>query len=305
MHTRNIPCILGPTASGKSALALEIAKHIPCSIISVDSVKIYKGMDIGSAKPSAELMKAYPHALIDIRDPISYFSVGQFLQEVKIAIDQALANEKLPLLVGGSMMYFNALRNGLASLPSSTKESKTKINDLIKQHGLAYIYNQLKEVDPMLANRLASTDTQRVSRAYEVYLLSGTPLSTLQKATIKISDYDFKFFALMPPRQALHQSIEKRFQFMLKNRLVDEVEALMKQHDLHKGLPSIRSVGYRQVWSYLKGECTYNDMCEKAIIATRQFAKRQYTWMRQWSDLHVLHEYSIQEQAQRITACLA
>ena len=287
-----VVALMGPTASGKTASALAIAKVMPCEIISVDSALIYRGMDIGTAKPSAAELSQVPHHLIDILDPSLAYSVKQFREDALQLISNIQAQSKLPLLVGGTMLYFKALRDGLDDLPSADLALRSQLDMVIARHGTAALHARLRELDPITAERLNPNDTQRVQRAMEIILLSGQPMSA-QLANSRKPDLPFELmsFALEPSdRKVLHERIATRFDAMLSARpgLIEETAALKQRSDLHPGLPSIRCVGYRQAWDYLDGKFDRNTLREKGIAATRQLAKRQLTWLRSMPDRHVI-----------------
>lgn len=287
-----VVCLMGPTASGKTDLAISLADRLSVELISVDSALIYRGMDIGSAKPDTETLRNYPHQLIDIRDPAESYSAAEFREDALQCIDQALSAGRTPLLVGGTMMYFNALLKGLASLPASDPQIRAELDARIAAQGIEALHHQLTAVDPVAAARLHPTDTQRVQRAMEVYLLTGKTLTQhWQEQSQQELPFRVLSLALMPSdRAALHQRISLRFDQMLADGFEAEVARLFSRGDLHEGMPSIRCVGYRQMWQYLEGRMDYDTMCEKAVVATRQLAKRQYTWLRGWPELHVLPE---------------
>lgn len=284
--------IMGPTASGKTAAALEIARHVPCEIISVDSALIYRGMDIGSAKPTAEERAAVPHHLIDTLDPTASYSVMQFREDAIRLADEIIARGKLPLLVGGTMLYFKGLRDGLDDLPQADAALRTQIDMEIARHGVPALHQRLAEVDPPTAARLKPTDTQRIQRAMEIYLLTGQPMSSLlAKAPRPELPFELLPIALEPSdRSVLHRRIEQRFDAMLSASpgLMDEVKTLRARGDLHLGLPSMRCVGYRQAWEHLDGDYDFATMRDKGIAATRQLAKRQLTWLRGMDDRIVI-----------------
>lgn len=278
---------MGPTACGKTALALEIAQKIPCEIISVDSVMIYKGMDIGSAKPSEEELAVAPHHLIDIRDPAEIYSAAAFCEDARQLIEDILSRDRTPLLVGGTMMYFYALQFGLSQLPQADDDVRAQLKAVIERDGLLALHEQLKKVDPASAALIKPQDSQRIQRAMEVYQLTGKPMSDMVKSSMSEPlPYELTNIAVtIDDRERLHQRIAARFRQMMKEGLVEEVEVLYQRQDLHQDLPAIRSVGYRQVWQYLAGELNYEAMQERAIIATRQLAKRQFTWLKnRWPD---------------------
>ena len=287
-----VVAIMGPTASGKTAAALAIAKSIPCEIISVDSALIYRGMDIGTAKPSDEERSQVPHHLIDILDPSLSYSVKQFRDDALRLIADIQARSKLPLLVGGTMLYFKALRDGLDDLPSADLALRSQLDMEITRHGTAALHARLRELDSITAERLNPNDTQRVQRAMEIILLSGQPMSSqLDKADKPELPFELMSLALEPSdRKVLHERIAQRFDVMLsaKPGLIEETAALKQRSDLHIGLPSIRCVGYRQAWDYLDGKINRDNLREMGIAATRQLAKRQLTWLRSMPDRQVI-----------------
>ncbi len=252
--TNSVVFLMGPTASGKTELALEMYNQLDASLISVDSALIYRGMDIGTAKPSKVTLGNYPHALIDICEPDESFSVNQFVSLAKQHIESALNAGKLPILVGGTSFYFNALEYGLSKLPESTKDSRKYFNDLLKNQGSEKLHSQLLKIDPISATRIHPNDSQRVARALEVFHLSGVTLSELQgnKSGNKLN-HEIKKIILMPDRSELHQRIEQRFIEMIKDGFLDEVETLRKNKNLNLDLASMRCVGYRQAWNYFDG----------------------------------------------------
>ncbi len=284
-----ILCLMGPTGSGKTALAVELAQHLPCDIISVDSAMVYRGMDIGTAKPNADILRLAPHRLINCVDPVDPYSAGRFCQEALHEITDILSHGRIPLLVGGTMLYFRALIQGLAKMPVRDDKVREEIKKRAANEGWLLLHQELKKIDPVAASRIQVNDSQRIQRALEVYYLTGKTMSEWQLETAPFSQEKFFQLALIPQDRALlHKKISDRFQQMLKQGLIEEVEKLIARGDLHADLPSIRSVGYRQVWAYLQGEMTKDEMCEKAVIATRQLAKRQMTWLRSWPNLTVL-----------------
>jgi len=278
-----VVAIMGPTASGKTAAALEIAARIPCEIISVDSALVYRGMDIGTAKPTADELAQAPHHLIDILDPLDAYSVMQFRQDaIRLAADIA-ARGKLPLLVGGTMLYFKGLKDGLDDLPQADAAIRAELDAEEAKFGTPAQHARLAQIDPVTAARLKPKDSQRIQRALEIYALTGQPMSALlEKAPKPELPFDLLSIALEPSdRSVLHKRIAARFDVMLKDgALIDEVETLRKRGDLHLGLPSMRCVGYRQTWEYLDGFYGLSELREKGIAATRQLAKRQITWLR-------------------------
>lgn len=281
--------IMGPTASGKTAAALEIARHIPSEVISVDSALVYRGMDIGTAKPTATERAAVPHHLIDILDPLDAYSAMQFRQDALRLVAEIDQRGNLPLLVGGTMLYFKALRDGLDALPEADAEVRARLDKEAAMIGMPAMHAKLAELDPETAARLKPNDSQRIQRALEIIELTGQPMSQLlAKAPKTPLPFDILAISLEPSdRSVLHARIAARFDAMLSdtNRgLIKEVEALRARGDLHLGLPSIRCVGYRQAWEYLDGESDFQAMRDKGIAATRQLAKRQLTWLRSIPD---------------------
>lgn len=290
-----ILCLMGPTASGKTDLAIELAQKIPCEIISVDSAMVYRGMNIGTAKPAESILAMYPHFLINIRDPSETYSVGDFYRDAALLIPQIQARGNIPLFVGGTMMYFRALQMGLSSLPSANMVVREKLKQEALILGWPALHDRLKKKDPVTADRIRSSDTQRLQRALEIIELTGQPLSTLhQSREMQGIARDAIFIGLIPnDRKALHEKIKQRFLAMLNQGFINEVERLFQRKDLHPDLPSMRSVGYREIWKYLAGEWDFRTMQEKAIVATRQLAKRQLTWLRSWPNLISLENDSV------------
>ncbi|MEJ6558597.1 MAG: tRNA (adenosine(37)-N6)-dimethylallyltransferase MiaA [Candidatus Thioglobus sp.] len=271
---------MGPTASGKTDLAIKISKKINSRLISVDSALIYQGMDIGTAKPDTETLKAHPHYLIDICEPSDTYSAQDFVNDATHQIELAFSQNKLPILVGGTSFYFNALEHGLSDLPESTPESREKYNQLVKEKGLDALYQSLQKIDPIAAQRIHANDSQRITRALEVFNISGKTLSELQGKKQGGLNCIIKKIILMPDRSELHQRIKTRFHLMMEQGFMDEVRVLRTNTALHQDLPSIRCVGYRQAWQFLNNEIDEAEMIERSIIATRQLCKRQSTWLR-------------------------
>ncbi len=282
--------LMGPTACGKTALAIALSLAFPMDIISVDSALVYRGMNIGTAKPTANELQLTPHRLIDLCDPADSYSVGQFCTDATREIQGILSTQRTPLLVGGTMLYFHQLFFGLGELPSADQKIRDQLMQEAEKIGWAAMHKKLSEVDPIAAQKIKPQDPQRIQRALEVFLLTGKPISTLQKKQQHFfSKDDVTFIALMPKDRAwLHQRIADRFEKMLAEGFIDEVQALKNRGDLHLNLPSMRVVGYRQVWEYLEGKYDYDTMKEKAIVATRQLAKRQMTWLRRWKEVIIL-----------------
>ena len=286
-------CLLGPTASGKSRLALELATRLPVEIVSIDSAQVYRGMDIGTAKPSRVERDRVPHHLIDILDPDQRYSAAQFRDDAIRAIEGILSRERIPLLVGGTMLYYRALAAGLDTLPAAEPAIRKEIDDEAARRGWAALHAELAKVDPQAAQRIAPNDAQRIQRALEVWRVCGRPISALQTAAAAPLPFALKAFAIAPAdRAALHQRIADRFDAILKAGLVEELKALRNRYALTPELPSMRCVGYRQAWEYLEGEYGASEMRAKAIAATRQLAKRQLTWLRSLKDVQPLAEPS-------------
>lgn len=277
--------LMGPTASGKTALAMALYDQYPIDIISVDSALIYRGMDIGTAKPTPSELIAYPHRLIDICDPAESYSAANFCHDALFEIEQSLAKGRIPLLVGGTMLYFKALLDGLSPLPPADPDIRKQIEAKALQEGWQAIHQQLSEVDPVSAARIHPNDPQRLNRALEVYLISGKSMTELTQVAGEKLPYQVLQFAIAPKeRTVLHQRIEQRFHTMIALGFENEVKKLMDRGNLHPNLPSIRCVGYRQMWEYLVGDINHDEMVFKGVCATRQLAKRQMTWLRGWSD---------------------
>lgn len=277
---------MGPTCSGKTDLAIQLVQKFPCEIISVDSAMIYRDMNIGTAKPTADILKIAPHRLIDIRDPADAYSVGQFRDDALREIQNIINQNKIPLLVGGTMMYFNALQNGIADLPQADQDTRNRLAEEIAQLGLQQLHERLQKIDPTAAARIHPNDPQRIQRALEIYEITGKTLTKFLQNQTTALPYSAINLAIAPTdRSLLHKNIAMRFEQMLKQGFVEEVEKLFRRADLHHDLPSMRAVGYRQIWDHLAGELTHDEMIERSIIATRQLAKRQLTWLRSWKDL--------------------
>ena len=288
-------CLMGPTASGKTQIAIELVRHLQCDIISVDSAMVYRGMDIGTAKPTPEQLKITPHRLIDIRDPLNPYSAGQFVSDASSVMEEIFERQRIPLLVGGTMMYFRALQKGITDLPPADAIIRARLVDEVKTLGTVQMHNQLAKVDPLAASKIDPHDSQRIQRAMEVYLITGKPLSShwaddienqLKNKPLINSSCQMINMAIAPlDRMVLHARIQQRFEKMLQQGFVEEVETLMKRGDLQEDLPALRAVGYRQVWNYLNHQLTFEEMGQQAIIATRQLAKRQLTWLRSWLEI--------------------
>jgi tRNA dimethylallyltransferase len=283
---------MGPTASGKTATALRLVQQFPCSIISVDSAMVYRGLDIGTAKPTCDEQKIAPHRLIDICDPSEAYSAGKFCEDVNIHIQATLAENRIPLLIGGTMLYFHSFLNGLSPLPSANMAVREQLQQEADTLGWAVLHQRLHEIDPISAMRIHESDQQRIQRALEVFLLTKKPLSSwFSQQKQKKFPFEIIKIALMPTdRSRLHHLIEQRFDAMLADGFVNEVERLWQRKDLHADLPAIRTVGYRQAWDYLNGKSDYQTMRTQAITATRQLAKRQMTWLRSWPQVEICED---------------
>jgi tRNA dimethylallyltransferase len=284
--------LMGPTASGKTDLAVELVQQRPCEIISVDSALVYRGMDIGTAKPDAELLALAPHRLIDICDPSDAYSAARFRDDALIAMAEITAAGRTPLLVGGTMLYFRALQYGLSELPVADAVIREQLEQFQAEFGLATLHKRLAEVDAIAASRIHPNDSQRIKRALEVFELTGQPMSQLQnrQGEQQLPYRLLKLVRAPDDRAVLHQRIEQRFHKMLALGFEAEVRELMAREGLSADLPAMRSVGYRQMLSYIQGEYGYEEMVERTIIATRQLAKRQFTWLRAEKELHWLIE---------------
>jgi tRNA dimethylallyltransferase len=287
MHLPPALLIIGPTASGKTALALEIAERFPCQIVSVDSAQVFRDMNIGTAKPDAATLARFPHRLIDLISPEERYSAARFCSDAMREMAEITASGNIPLLVGGTMLYVKALREGLAELPQADPALRKALDAEAAQLGWPALHAELAQLDPETAARLAPTDSQRIQRALEVVRSSGKPLSHFFAAQKTAPlPFDLLPIALVPnDRAVLHRRIEQRFQQMLDEGLVDEVEALRSKYCLDASLPSMRCVGYRQVWEMLEGQLPRSELCDRGIFATRQFAKRQLTWLRSFSGI--------------------
>ncbi|MGP4844669.1 tRNA (adenosine(37)-N6)-dimethylallyltransferase MiaA [Marinobacter sp. 1Y8] len=307
---------MGPTAAGKTDLAIELCERLPCDIISVDSAMIYRQMDIGTAKPSADELARAPHRLIDICDPADTYSAADFRRDALAEMDAITSQGRIPLLVGGTMMYFKALLHGMADLPSADPELRARLEARARDEGWSALHEELQQRDPVAAATIHPNNRQRLLRALEVVYISGKPISeawsvSAGQSGIATEAGDFPYrtrwqadapgglpytvvqYAIAPTdRAVLHHRIQQRFEKMLELGFVDEVRALYNRKDLHPDLPAIRCVGYRQAWSWLDGETDYETFVAKGIAATRQLAKRQLTWLRKWSDVHWLDSES-------------
>lgn len=277
---------MGPTASGKTDLAVTLVKHLPCEIISVDSAMVYRGLDIGAAKPSADILALAPHRLLDIRDPADVYSAAQFREDALKEIQAIRALGRIPLLVGGTGLYFRALQYGLSDLPSANAEIRLQLTHEAQHFGWAGLHARLAQLDPVAAQRIHPSDAQRIQRALEVYAVTGYTMTEwyAQATAHPWTEAVIKIILAPDQREVLHARISARFQDMLTHGLVAEVRELLTRPDVHPDLPALRAVGYRQVARYLSGDIDYATMTEQAIIATRQLAKRQMTWLRSEKD---------------------
>jgi len=283
-------CLAGPTASGKTEIAIELCSKYPLDVISVDSALVYRGMDIGTAKPDAETLKRTPHRLIDIRDPEQRYSAGDFVRDAENEIDDILASGRIPLLVGGTMMYFRSLTEGIAELPEADPDVRAALDAEAASIGWPAMHQRLEGVDPESAARIHANDSQRIQRALEVFEISGRPISVLhadgQRA---VAGHSYLKLALVPgSRPLLHEHIDSRLQSMFDHGFIEEVEGLRQRPGLSSQSPSMRAVGYRQIWSHLDGHYDRAEAQNKALAATRQLAKRQLTWLRSDKSLHQL-----------------
>ena len=279
--------LMGPTASGKTDFAISLCKRFPCDIISVDSALVYRGMDIGTAKPDAEILRRTPHQLIDIRDPEESYSAGDFVRDARAAIQASTAKGRIPLLAGGTMMYFRALTEGIADLPAADTVLREKIDAEAEKSGWPALHAELLKVDPVIAARLSPNDSQRIQRALEVFRQSGKPLSEWQQEAVAVTqDIEYVKIALqIEPRSVLHARIEERLDRMIASGFEDEMRALVARPGLKRDSTSMRSVGYRQFWAYLDGELSKSEARDRTLFATRQLAKRQLTWLRSEKDV--------------------
>ncbi len=272
---------MGPTATGKTRVAIELCRRFPLDVISVDSALVYRGMDIGTAKPDAATLRETPHRLVDIRDPEDSYSAGDFVRDAREAMQAIFAAGRTPLLVGGTMMYFRALTAGMAELPPADPDVRAAIDADALQRGWPALHAELRRVDAAAAERINPNDSQRIQRALEVYRLSGRALSAWQEAAPASGDIEFRKLALqVEPRALLHQRIATRLDRMLDAGFTTELRRLMQRPGLHRDSPAMRAVGYRQFWSHVAGECTFEEAKSRALAATRQLAKRQITWLR-------------------------
>ncbi|KQH83938.1 tRNA (adenosine(37)-N6)-dimethylallyltransferase MiaA [Vibrio furnissii] len=298
--------LMGPTASGKTDLAIRLRQKFPVEIISVDSALIYKGMDIGTAKPDQHELALAPHRLIDMLDPSEAYSAADFRRDALREMNDIVAQGRIPLLVGGTMLYYKALLEGLSPLPAADPEIRQQIEHEAEQHGWMALHDQLRHIDPVSAERIHPNDPQRLSRALEVYRISGKTLTELTQTKGEALPFRVKQFAIAPKERAeLHRRIELRFEKMVEAGFEEEVKALYARKDLHPDLPSIRCVGYRQMWDYLDGNGRLEDAIFRGICATRQLAKRQITWLRSWDDLTWLDSENVEHALETLSNAIA
>lgn len=279
---------MGPTASGKTGLAVEFVKRLGCSIVSVDSVMIYRGMDIGTAKPGPEILSIAPHRLIDILDPAEKYSAARFRDDALAAMREISASGRVPLLTGGTMLYFDVLQHGISPLPGADPEIRAALDTRATVEGWPTLHAELARLDPEAAARIKPNDRQRIQRALEVCYISKHTLSELQRTgAVETGEYRYLKLALAPAqRQGLHEAIERRFNTMMEQGFLAEVQRLRARGDLDVSMPSMRAVGYRQLWEYLQGACSLEEAVRRGIVATRRYAKRQLTWLRAEPDVH-------------------
>jgi len=304
-------CLAGPTAAGKTGIAIELARHHDFEIISVDSALVYRGLDIGSGKPDKNILSELPHHLVDIRDPSEPYSAAEFREDAIRIAQEVIEKGKRPLLVGGTMLYFKVLRDGLASMPGADPDIRQQILELGEEKGWQAVHERLAEVDPESAARIHPNDPQRLQRALEIYESTGITMTEhhiqekANQSLLPAALSNLVFIAIHPTERAiLHQQIESRFYQMLDEGFIDEVKVLFDRGDLYRDLPAIRSVGYRQIWDYLDGQYDYDTMVSKGVAATRQLAKRQLTWLRGWQDLHRVEAEMGSESENIVNKCL-
>lgn len=302
---QGVICLSGPTAAGKTALAMQLYDALPVELVSVDSALIYRGMDIGTAKPTAAEREAYPHHLIDIRDPAQVYSAAEFRRDCLLLIEEIRSRGRIPLLVGGTMLYYRALLAGLSTLPEANPKIRQSIQERADQEGWEVLHQSLAAVDPAASERIHPNDPQRIMRALEVFELTGRSLTDLTASQAPgLALPSWQIVAAPPERTTLHMRIETRFHHMLAAGFEEEVRSLFARGDLHSDLPAVRAVGYRQMWQYLEGRITYDEMIERAVIATRQLAKRQITWLRSWIGAQWINpeeDHSFEQVIQRLS----
>jgi len=284
---------MGPTAAGKTEHAIELTKRYPFDLVSVDSAQVYRRMNIGTAKPAPEVLEAYPHRLIDIREPWESYSAGDFCRDAVVAMREITAAGRIPLLVGGTMLYFQALQRGIAPMPAADPELRARLDKRAAAEGWPALHAELRSIDPVTADRLKPTDAQRIQRALEVCLLAGEPMSELHQATQPPVQAEYLNIALLPAdRDRLHRNIAARFTAMIEGGFLAELKALSELPGMSAASPAMRAVGYRQLWPHINGASSLDDATEQAVVATRRLAKRQLTWLRSWPELHALDSFA-------------
>ena len=289
MRSKKVIILRGPTASGKTDLSLELAEKFPIDLISVDSVMVYKGLNIGSAKPSKQILKSYPHHLIDICEPNEKYSAGRFIVDVQKIIRDIQSNDRIPLLVGGTMMYYKVLQDGMSQLPAANEEIRTQIDLKAEKIGWPEMHAELRKVDPESANEIKPNDKQRIQRAIEVYMITGVAMSELKREGESNNKFDYLSISLLPnDREALYENINNRFDSMIKEGLLDEVSTLLNTERVSNESHSMRSIGYREMLEYIRGEKTLEVAIDTARLSSRRYAKRQITWLRSFDDQYKL-----------------
>lgn len=289
MRSKKVIILRGPTASGKTDLSLELAEKFPIELISVDSVMVYKGLNIGSAKPSKQILKSYPHHLIDICEPNEKYSAGRFIVDAQKIIKDIQSNDRIPLLVGGTMMYYKVLQDGMSQLPAANEEIRTQIDLKAEKIGWPEMHVELRKVDPESAKEIKPNDKQRIQRAIEVYMITGIPMSELKREGESNNKFDYLSISLLPnDREALYENINNRFDSMIKEGLLDEVSTLLNTERVSNESHSMRSIGYREMLEYIRGEKTLEVAIDTARLSSRRYAKRQITWLRSFDDQYKL-----------------
>ena len=289
MRSKKVIILRGPTASGKTDLSLELAEKFPIDLISVDSVMVYKGLNIGSAKPSKQILKSYPHHLIDICEPNEKYSAGRFIVDAQKIIKDIQSNDRIPLLVGGTMMYYKVLQDGMSQLPAANEEIRTQIDLKAEKIGWPEMHAELRKVDPESANEIKPNDKQRIQRAIEVYMITGVAMSELKREGESNNKFDYLSISLLPnDREALYENINNRFDSMIKEGLLDEVSTLLNTERVSNESHSMRSIGYREMLEYIRGEKTLEVAIDTARLSSRRYAKRQITWLRSFDDQYKL-----------------
>lgn len=289
MRSKKVIILRGPTASGKTDLSLELAEKFPIDLISVDSVMVYKGLNIGSAKPSKQILKSYPHHLIDICEPNEKYSAGRFIVDAQKIIRDIQSNDRIPLLVGGTMMYYKVLQDGMSQLPAANEEVRTQIDLKAEKIGWPEMHAELRKVDPESAKEIKPNDKQRIQRAIEVYMITGLAMSELKREGESNNKFDYLSISLLPnDREALYENINNRFDSMIKEGLLDEVSTLLHKERVSNESHSMRSIGYREMLEYIRGEKTLEVAIDTAKLSSRRYAKRQITWLRSFDDQYKL-----------------